>query len=331
MKIVIRLPNWLGDLVMATAFVEATKQLYPGAVIDVIIKKELSSIAPLIGGINQIHIFSKQEYPGLGGVFRFGKTLRAEQYDIFFNLPASLSSAVMAWGTKAKKRVGFTDEGGRFLLTDPYTKPLTVHHVDKYLSILEKFTGKTIEDKHVQLNPEKPVGEPRRVLVNFNSEADARRMPLEKGRHIINTLTKTFPKTTFTFIGSPKEKPYVDQLIDGLDNANRLENITGTTNLPQLSTIMACSKVILTTDSGPAHLANSVGAPSIVLTGAGNENYTAPYNTKDMYIVRYGQLECEPCGRNTCKLYGVPKCMLMLDEAQIVNIMSKYINHNHAE
>jgi len=325
MKIVIRLPNWLGDLVMATAFVGAVKQLYPDAVIDVIIKKELSSIAPLIGGINKIHIFSKQEYSGLGGVLRFGKSLRSEKYDIFFNLPSSISSAVMAWGTRAKKRVGFTDEGGRFLLTNSYIKPLNVHHVDKYLSMLEKFTGKEISDKHVQLNAEKPADEPARVLINFNSEADSRRMPLDKGRHIINTLTKTFPATTFTFIGSPKEKPYVDQLIDGLDNADRLVNITGTTNLPRLSTIMACSKVILTTDSGPAHLANSVGAPSIVLTGAGNENHTAPYNAKDMTVLRYGQLPCEPCFRNTCKPYGVPKCMEMLDEVKIIDTISKYI------
>jgi ADP-heptose:LPS heptosyltransferase len=327
MKIVIRLPNWLGDLVMATAFVEATRQLYPDDVIDVIIKKELSSIAPMIEGINKIHIFSKQEYPGLGGVLRFGKTLRDEQYDIFFNLPASISSAVMAWGTRAKKRVGFTQEGGIFLLTNAYKKPTDVHHVDKYLTILEQFTGKAVTDKHVWLNAEKPADEPHRVLVNFNSEASSRRMPLDKGKHMINTLTANFPKTTFTFIGSPKEKEYVVQLLDGLDNADRLENITGTTNLPQLSTIMACSNVILTTDSGPAHLANGVGAPSIVLTGAGNEHYTAPYNTKDMYIVRYGKLECEPCGRNVCKLYGVPKCMLGLDEAEIINIMSKYINH----
>ena len=228
---------------MATAFVEATRQLYPGDVIDVIIKKELSSIAPMIEGINTIHVFSKQEYPGLGGVFRFGKTLRDERYDIFFNLPASLSSAVMAWATRAKNRVGFTQEGGIFLLTNPYKKPIDVHHVDKYLTILEKFTGKTITDKHVWLNAQKPTDEPHRVLVNFNSEASARRMPLDKGKHIINTLTSTFPKTTFTFIGSPKEKEYVGQLLEGLENADRLENITGTTNLPQLSTIMACSKV----------------------------------------------------------------------------------------
>ncbi len=45
LKILIRLPNWLGDVVMSTAFINAVKQLYPDAIIDVIIKKELSGIA----------------------------------------------------------------------------------------------------------------------------------------------------------------------------------------------------------------------------------------------------------------------------------------------
>jgi glycosyltransferase involved in cell wall biosynthesis len=103
MKILIRLPNWLGDVVMSTAFVNAVGQLYPDAQIDVIIKKELSNIASLIPGLTRIHPFSKQEFSGLGGVYRFGKKLKAEKYDLFFNLPQSLSSLVMAWATSEQK------------------------------------------------------------------------------------------------------------------------------------------------------------------------------------------------------------------------------------
>jgi heptosyltransferase-2 len=52
------LPNWLGDVVMSTAFVNAVRQLYPDASIDVIIKKELGGIASLIPGLNK-YIFSR--------------------------------------------------------------------------------------------------------------------------------------------------------------------------------------------------------------------------------------------------------------------------------
>ncbi|MES2268127.1 MAG: glycosyltransferase family 9 protein [Bacteroidota bacterium] len=323
----IRLPNWLGDVVMSTAFINAVRQLYPDASIDVIIKKELGGIASLIPGLNNIHLFSKAEHKGLGGVYRFGKFLRSQQYDIYFNLPHSLSSFIMAWASGAKQRVGFNKEGGMFLLTRPVKKPLTLHRVDEYIYLLEKFTGKVIVDRHVKLELGRLENTTETVIVNFNSEASSRRMPVDKGRGIINTLTNTFKSITFAFVGSPKEAAFIDELLMGLDNPERLKNLAGKTNLVGLADTMACSKAVLTTDSGPAHLANAIGTPTIVLFGAGDENNTAPYNKNSLQVIRYGELECEPCVRNTCKLYGVPRCMQMLDEIKIIKALDLHLNH----
>jgi lipopolysaccharide heptosyltransferase II len=332
MKILIRLPNWLGDVVMGTAFVAAVKELYPGAKIDVIIKKELAGIASLIPGLNNIYPFSKQEFKGLMGVYRFGKQLRPEKYDLFFNLPSSLSSLVMGWATWAKKRVGFAKEGGFFLLTNICKRPVNVHRVDEYISILEQFTSKNIAERQVKLVVDEPIPlNKTRVLINFNSEADSRRMPVGKGVAIINLLTKTFKETTFTFIGSPKEATFVEQVIDGAENKDQIESFAGKTDLVGLASLMAASAAIITTDSGPAHLANSVGTPTIVLFGAGNEHNTAPYNKQNLTVLRYGKLECEPCVKNTCKLYGVPKCMQMLDELQIIDALGHYLSANTAD
>jgi len=328
MKILIRLPNWLGDVVMSAAFVASVKQLYPEAIVDVIIKKELSSIASLIPGLHTVHPFSKQEYSGLSGVYRFGKALGSEKYDLFFNLPSSLSSLVMGWAIGAKKRVGFAKEGGFFLLTNVYKKPLSVHRVDEYISLLEQFTGKQISERHVNLIINKPAQVNKdRVLINFNSEADSRRMPLDKAKTIINSLTNRFVNATFIFVGSPQESAFVDRVIDGAENTDRIENFAGKTDLAGLSNLMVSSAALVTTDSGPAHLANSVGTPTIVLFGAGNEHNTAPYNKQNLTVIRYGKLSCEPCVKNTCKLYGIPKCMQLLDELQIINTLSLYLPH----
>ena len=327
LKILIRLPNWLGDVVMSTAFVSAVKQLYPDAQVDVIIKKDLANIAALIPGINKVHPFSKQEHSGLSGVYHFGKALSRLEYDVFFNLPHSLSSAILAWACGAKKRVGFKKEGGFFLMTNSYKKPVNVHRVNEYISLLENFTGKTVTNKQIKLNTgQYLIFKYNTLIVNFNSEATSRRMPLNKGRSIINALTEAFKEVTFAFVGSPKESAFIDDLIAGLNHSNRLQNHAGKTDLVGLAKLMAGSKAVLTTDSGPAHLANSVGVPTVVLFGAGNENNTAPYNKKDLSVIRYGQLACEPCVRNTCKLYGIPKCMEMLDEIKIINALSLYLN-----
>ncbi len=290
MKILIRLPNWLGDVVMSTAFVRAVEQIYPGAAVDVIIKKELSGIAALMPGISKIHPFSKQEHRGLKGVYRFGKSLRPEKYDLFFCLPDSLSSALMGWATGAKKQVGFAKEGRFFLLTKSYKKPANLHRVDEYISLLEQFTSKKISDRVVKLEARNIEHANNLVVINFNSEAESRRMPVDKGTHLLNTLTNSFQSVRFVLVGSAKEAEYVGQLLKNSENSDRLENYAGKTNLEGLCNLMASAKAVITTDSGPAHLANSLGVPTIVLFGAGNEHNTAPYNKELLTIIRAGKL-----------------------------------------
>lgn len=327
MKILIRLPNWLGDVVMSTAFVAAVRQLYTDAVIDVVIKKELGGIATLIPGINTIHLFSKQEHNGLAGAYTFGKSLRANKYDIFFNLPGSISSATLGWATQARKRVGFGSEGSFFLLTKICRRPKNTHRVREYISILEQFTGNAIADAGVELQSTSTDDNNKRIIINFNSEAVSRRMPIDKGIELLNLLTITFTGVTFALVGGPKDVEYLDALLAGVVNRGNIENYCGKTDLPGLANLMAGSAAILTTDSGPAHLANSVGLPTVVLFGAGNEHNTAPYNKQELAVIRANQLICEPCVRNTCKLYGIPKCMQLLDDTTIIQALSTHINH----
>ena len=133
------------------------------------------------------------------------------------------------------------------------------------------------------------------------------------------------PKRAFTFIGSKKEAEFIGQIIEGAAHSDRIENFAGRTDLAGLANVLASATAVLTTDSGPAHLANGVGAPTIVLFGAGNEHNTAPYNKKDLHVIRYGKLDCEPCVKNTCELYGTPKCMQLIDEMEIIATLKTYI------
>jgi ADP-heptose:LPS heptosyltransferase len=143
---------------------------------------------------------------------------------------------------------------------------------------------------------------------------------------MLNRLTNHFKEVDFTFVGSAKESAFVEDVINTADNKERIKNLAGKTNLVELTRLMAGSTAILTTDSGPAHLANAVYTPVVVMFGAGNEFNTAPYNKQNLNIVRYGKLDCEPCLKNTCELYGVPKCLQLIDELTIIANLELYLN-----
>ncbi|MBK7306748.1 MAG: glycosyltransferase family 9 protein [Chitinophagaceae bacterium] len=151
------------------------------------------------------------------------------------------------------------------------------------------------------------------VVININSEAVSRRLPAEKAISIITAVRHAIPNEII-LVGSNKEADFVNEVFNALPNTNNITNKAGKTNLPELLQLFAGSAAVLTTDSGPAHVANALGVHTIVLFGAGNENNTAPYNKDNRSIIRLGQLACEPCVSNTCKIYGVPQCLVRLDE-----------------
>jgi heptosyltransferase II len=103
-----------------------------------------------------------------------------------------------------------------------------------------------------------------------------------------------------------------------LNDTSSIENMAGRTSLCQLAEILASAQVMLTTDSGPAHLANVLGTHTVVLFGAGKESNTAPYNKNIRNVIRLGELSCEPCEKNICVRYATPQCLERLDSKRII-------------
>lgn len=324
LKILIRMPNWLGDVVMATAFINAVSAQYPEAEIDLILKKGFEFLVDHFPAYHQVFIFDKQEYSGAKGAFRFGKMLRKNNYDLFFCLPTSFSSAIMAYGTKAKERIGFAKEWRNLLLTKVFDQPKNLHRVDEYVFLLEAFAGKKVNQKKVTLSINKEIIFPaeKYIIVNINSEASSRRLPMHKAVSILNSLRENIKEEIY-LIGSPKEKEFVQNVYELLKDKNGIKNFAGETSMPQLLQLMSNSKLLLTTDSGPAHVANALGVCTIVLFGAGNENNTAPYNVENREIIRLGKLKCEPCLKNKCPLYDEPHCLTLLSEELICTAVKK--------
>jgi len=317
MHILIRLPNWLGDLVMSTAFVRALLQAIPGATIDVIVKKGIDGVVDYIPGIRHKYVFDKQEYPGLKGAWRFGKMVgEKERPDIMYCLPESFSSAVMAKATGAKKRLGYRKELRSLLLTATLAKNENLHRVDQYLELLKLQHIPIPEAPAVFLQSRSEVM-PNRIIINVNSEAESRRLPVQKAIPVVNLLRQS-TNAELVLVGSPKEVPHVMEVYNGLDSNQGIVVMAGKTNLSELMDLLATAPVMLTTDSGPMHLANALGVHTVALEGASDEKNTAPYNADKRTLIRSGLLPCEPCVKNVCQ-FGVPTCLMNMQETIIVN------------
>jgi heptosyltransferase II len=321
-KILIRLPNWLGDMVMASSFVTAVQETFPTATIDLIAKQGIDFLLNYFPAHEKRFVFSKAKYKGPIGVRKFGSEIsKKAEYDLFFCLPDSLSAAIMASAISASKKIGFKKSMHGIFFTQVFKRKENVHRVEEYIDLLEQFSKQKISTPAVTLvaNNSK---QNESLVININSEASSRRLPVPKAVSIINNIRSKI-NNEIILVGSPKEKIFVDEVFANLENTKNIGNMAGQTNLPELINIFATCKAVLTTDSGPAHVCNALGKKTIVLFGAGNEYNTAPYNKENVTVIRLGKLPCEPCIKNECKLFGVPECLLQLDENLITENVIK--------
>jgi ADP-heptose:LPS heptosyltransferase len=323
MKILVRLPNWLGDMVMAVGFMNSLTDTYPGAEISVIAKKGLETLLPYFPRLKYRFIFSKAEFKGVSGAWRFGRSIRAtERFDLYFSLPDSFSAGLIGFATGARQRVGFKAQGRGFLFSKTYTKPAQLHRVEEYMVLLERYSGKKTGNTSVELK--NPFPKDEYVIININSEASSRRLTVAKAVELITALHSEVNRTIL-LIGAPKEVPFVSAVYELLPK-DRIENRAGTTGMTDLIRLIGSARYVLTTDSGPAHLANALGTPTLVLFGAGNEANTAPYNKAIIQAVRLGKLSCEPCRKNVCVRYDVPQCLEQLNSYAIVATIKKELD-----
>ena len=99
--ILIRTPNWLGDLMMSTAFIHQVMELFPESEVDLVVRSGFEELPlPCRGRI--LPFDKKTQTPG-----SFGKNLRQYEYQKMFILPPSFSSAWMGFRASIPERIGF--------------------------------------------------------------------------------------------------------------------------------------------------------------------------------------------------------------------------------
>jgi 3-deoxy-D-manno-octulosonic-acid transferase/heptosyltransferase-1 len=135
----------------------------------------------------------------------------------------------------------------------------------------------------------------------------------EKIAHLADLINnKLQMKVVFT--GSEKEPI---EKITSLMTTESL-NLGGTTTLLDLASLYKKARMVITTDSGPMHLAAAVETPVIALFGPTDPARTGPYGTGHT-IIR-AELSCSPCFSKKC---STKKCMEDISPQQVFAAVEK--------
>jgi 3-deoxy-D-manno-octulosonic-acid transferase/heptosyltransferase-1 len=112
------------------------------------------------------------------------------------------------------------------------------------------------------------------------------------------------------FTGAGPDGPALDEI--GRFMTRRHRRLDGRTNLNQLAALYRRAQVVVTTDSGPMHLAAAVGTPVVALFGPTAPWRTGPYGPN--HVVLRADVSCSPCFKKHCSTtqYEERACMKRL-------------------
>ncbi len=274
----IRLPNWLGDVIMAVPLLRALRASRPDAQLTLLVRAPFRELLEGFGVADRTLVLPPRGW----GYFRHFRRLRAEYPDCYLLFTNSLRGDLEAWNTGCRQRFGLVPRGRlRPLLTHAW-RPSSdqdlrcQHQLRTWEDFLRHFGLATPPDLAPLGIPSPGLrSAPPVIGVICGSENDPdKRWPIPAWRDFIQGMASARPAAQFRLFGTANDRPVVDAVAHGL--AAPIENLAGRTDLAAFAERLVECRLLVTNDTGGMHLANALGVPVVALFGPTNPLRTGP-------------------------------------------------------
>jgi heptosyltransferase II len=306
-KIIIELPTWLGDAVMATPAIENIVNYYNDVEITFIgsfvsieaLKKHPKVIKTLV---------LDKKYTSL---YKTAKDL--EKFDVFFSFRSSLRTKILKFLISAKNKYQFDKN-----------KYQNRHQVEKYNDFINDSLNTNFQPKKLVLHSNNlNIKNSVLPILGINpgaSYGSAKRWYPQEFAKVASELSSEYDIVIFggsseTDIAGDIERALIDS---GVKN---YENLAGNTTITELINKIASLDLFITGDSGPMHIAAAFQVPTVSIFGPTKDKETSQWMNKKSIIVKKN-LDCQPCMKRTCPLQH-HNCMNLIKAVDVLNAVSR--------
>ncbi|QIW15542.1 glycosyl transferase [Pasteurellaceae bacterium RH1A] len=293
----------IGDVCHTLAVVQAILGHYPNAQIDWIIGKTEAS---LLQGVPNINFIPYDKKSGWKGIFTLWQQLKHKRYDFLLNLQTAFRASILSLGIKADKKIGFNKDRareGQWLFTNQKVEQTASPHVLDGQMMFAKAIGVTdlTPSWHLPISEEDLavgagfIDKSRQnvVIAPCSSKKEKDWLP-ERYAEIANFLTAC--GVNVIIAGSPSA--YEMQTAAKIQElAPNCLNCAGKTTLKQLAGLIQQADLVISSDSGPAHIATTQHTPVIGLYAIHNPRRTGPYQDLDKVVSVYDEAILQTYGK----------------------------------
>jgi heptosyltransferase-2 len=301
---------------MALPMIGEAREAFPGSSVTLLTPESLVDLFSANPAIDAILPIPREHVHGLLAVMKIKDILAPFTFDVGFILPPSFGSAASMKLAGIKERIGYIADGRRLLLSRPLPLPSPInseHRSVLYFNLLRRACGADLEygkpklflsDNDLARGGEVLAGfglneGQKYIAVAFRAVAESRRWGTERYIELIKAIISRH-SLKVVLIGGNEDMAEGDKIVSSA-SPHEVINLAGKTTIRESAAVLAGANLFVGNDSGPAHLAASVGIPLVVLSGADDPKATSPIaSTKK--LVRMNHLDCIGCEKNSCPL-----------------------------
>ena len=331
-RIVVRGTNWVGDAVMTIPALRQLRRLFPDAHITLATRAWAEGLFADSDFLDDLQV---HEGSGLRSVVQQVRQWRKRNFDLAILLPNSLGTALVASLARVPLRIGYATDGRQALLTHPLALPEwreSKHEVFYYLKIVAELEWLVKQEQsflNTQPDGSLEVSEARQsaardflrargvsegnllvALCPGSINSRAKRWPAERYAALADRLIDELGAQVL-LVGSNAEAG-VSQEVSG-QMRNQPLTLTGQTDLAELVATLSLVDLLVTNDTGPAHIASALGRPTLVIFGPTNPLTTRPFSPLGE-VVRQPP-DCAPCMLRDCPIDH--RCMTAITPADV--------------
>ena len=318
MNILIVKLSAIGDVIHTLSSLAALRKLYPEANITWVIEDASSDLISGHPYLDRLIVSRRKQWirdlkegritKAVKEIRAFIDDLRKQPYDLVIDFHGLIKSAAIVLLSSGKRKLGYDSmqELSGLFLNEKIPEDMHKHAVDRYLDFL-RYLGADVKEPEFLI----PIGEENInrveellqrndidkkdsfVAVSPVALWDTKLWADEKFAGLCDRIAEEL-KVSVIFTGTEHDKL---EHIQSRMKAPSL-NMGGKTTLRDLAYLYQRSALLITTDSGPMHLAAAMGTPVIALFGPTDPSRTGPYGKGHVVIRR--ELSCSPCFLKKC-------------------------------
>ncbi len=319
----------IGDVVFASPLIKALRRTYPEARLSWLVEPAAAGLLQHNPDLDEVIVWPRAHWRRLwrerkwsalrSEVGRFVRELRARRFDLAIDVQGLLKSALWAWLTGAKQRIGLgAKEGGQWLMTQVVSRDVVSNRIGaEYLHLAQELkldVGNFAMDLALSEEDEHTA----RALAPSDRYAVICPFTTRPQKHWVEARWSGLAQALTTrlgmpvvMLGGPADVEAASRITAGnVDIVDR----AGHCSLTQSAALIKHASLLVGVDTGLTHMGIAFNVPTVALFGS-----TCPYldTTRPNASVIYHALECSPCRRNpTCG--GDFTCMKSISIDEVV-------------